>query len=96
MWEHVAVNMFARAVALVVLTMFLVAPVSASAACDDDHQSGEHATVCVCVCCTPTAFATDMSAALVSLPAKGRLWAVVTIMTGMLLPADIFRPPAAA
>ena len=85
-----------RAVAMVVLALFLTAPASALADCDDDHQSDEHPAVCDCFCCTETVFANDAPAALMLLPAKGSVHAGVVAMTGMLLPADIFRPPAAA
>ena len=86
--------LFVRAVTMFVLALFLIAPVSAMADCDDDHQSGEHAAVCACVCCVGTVFANDTPAAFASVPDKGSVYTVVATITGMLLPADIFRPPA--
>jgi hypothetical protein len=70
--------------------------VSDLAHCDEGHLSGEHAAECGCVCCAETLFADDSPAVFIPLPAKGSVYTLADTITGLLLPVDIFRPPAAA
>jgi len=92
------VNWFAKAVALTLAALVMTAPMRACADCDDAHGAdGAPECVCVCACHTVPALADQGSViSLAGLDTSRLCVAADTFFVGDLLPADIYRPPAAS
>jgi len=77
------------------IALFLISPTLASADCDDAHES-DCATECVCLCHAGETISNDDSTIGLAVPDAARLCVAADTFAGTLLPADIYRPPAAS